>query len=123
MHANSAAMTILPTLGLFTLTGFVEIAGCWLILQGTAGRWSWWWCAPAAAAALAVFAWLLTCHEMASGRVYAAYGGVYVLASLGWLAVVDQVRPTLWDYAGVALCVAGTVLICLQPQAGVATPS
>ena len=110
-------MPIAYLLGLFTLTGVIEILGCWLVLQAQSGRWSWWWSGPAAALSLGIFAWLLTLHTMASGRVYAAYGGIYVLVSLAWLVVVDRARPTGWDAVGVALCVAGTLAICLQPKA------
>lgn len=111
-----ARMLLPQILGLFALTGIAEVFGCWLVLQTVAGRIAWWWGGPAAAASLAVFAWLLTLHPMASGRVYAAYGGVYVLVSLLWLVGVDRARPTAWDGLGVVLCVAGTVVICMQPK-------
>lgn len=62
--------------------------------------------------ALAGFAWLLTLTPSdAAGRAFAAYGGVYVAASLTWLMAVEGVRPTGWDLAGVALCLAGTGVI------------
>ena len=50
---------------------------------------------------LALFAWLLTLHATAAGRVYAAYGGVYIGVALAWLWAVDGIRPTAWDVAGV----------------------
>ncbi|STV26971.1 membrane protein [Klebsiella pneumoniae subsp. ozaenae] len=49
------------------------------------------------ALALALFVWLLTLHPAASGRVYAAYGGVYVCTALLWLRVVDGVKLTHYD--------------------------
>ncbi len=67
-----------------------------------------------AAASLALFAWLLTLHESAAGRVYAAYGGVYIGVAIVWLWAVDQVCPTLWDCAGVAVALAGMAIIMLQ---------
>ena len=109
-------MSITCLLGLFTITGIIEILGCWLVLQAQSGRWSWWWNGPAAALSLGLFAWLLTLPNLASGRLYAAYGGIYVLISLLWLVAVDRVRPTTWDAIGVALCVMGTLAICLQPR-------
>lgn len=64
--------------------------------------------------ALAAFAWLLTLTPGdAAGRAFAAYGGVYVAASLAWLMAVEGVRPSAWDLAGVALCLVGTAVILL----------
>jgi len=65
---------------------------------------------------LALFAWLLTFHDSAAGRVYAAYGGVYIAVALGWLWAVDGVRPTTWDAVGVAVSLAGMSLIAFQPK-------
>ena len=104
----------MKTLLLFVATALSEIVGCylpWLWLKQ--GR-SAWLLAPAAAS-LALFAWLLTLHDAPSGRVYAAYGGVYIGVALAWLWAVDQVRPTVWDLAGVTVALAGMGLIMFQP--------
>lgn len=69
-----------------------------------------------AALSLALFAWLLTFHDTAAGRVYAAYGGVYVATALAWLWLVDGVRPTTWDVAGVAVVLLGMGIIMFQPR-------
>lgn len=53
-----------------------------------------------------------------SGRVYAAYGGVYVGTALAWLWVVDGIRPGRWDLLGVGLCLAGMAVIMFAPRAG-----
>lgn len=109
-------MKALVTLGLFVLTALAEIVGCylpWLWLRKGGSP----WLLLPAAAALALFAWLLTLHPDASGRIYAAYGGVYVSVALGWLWAVDGVRPTAWDLAGVTLALAGMLLIALAPRA------
>ncbi|WP_434633667.1 YnfA family protein [Chromobacterium sp. CV08] len=101
--------------GLFVLTALAEIVGCylpWLVLRE--GR-SWWLLVPAALS-LALFAWLLTLHPAAAGRVYAAYGGVYVTVAIGWLWLVDGVRPDRWDAIGCALALAGMVVIMLAPR-------
>jgi len=59
-----------------------------------------------------LFGWLLTLSNAdAAGRAYAAYGGIYILASLGWLVLVERVSPTRWDFAGSALAVIGCVVI------------
>ena len=83
----------MKTLLLFIATALAEIVGCylpWLVLRQ--GR-SVWWLVPAAAA-LAVFAWLLTLHPTAAGRTYAAYGGMYIAVALLWLRLVDGVVLT-----------------------------
>jgi small multidrug resistance family-3 protein len=88
----------------FFATALCEIIGCFL---------PWLWlkrgiriAAHSRRVALALFVWLLTLHPAASGRVYAAYGGVYVCTALLWLRVVDGVKLSLYDWAGalVALC-------------------
>ncbi|TIU59364.1 MAG: hypothetical protein E5W25_33105, partial [Mesorhizobium sp.] len=53
----------------------------------------------------------------AAGRAYAAYGGIYIAASLGWLWLVEGVRPDRWDLAGAAICIAGASVILLAPRA------
>ena len=58
-----------------------------------------------------------TLHAAPSGRVYAAYGGVYVAVALAWLWSVDRIRPTSWDLAGVAITLAGMAIIAYQPKA------
>ena len=107
----------MKTVLLFVLTAVAEIVGCYLpYLWLREGR-SAWLLVPAAAS-LALFAWLLTLHPQAAGRVYAAYGGVYVGAALVWLWWVDGVRPTPTDWLGVALCLVGMAVIMWGPRAG-----
>jgi len=100
----------LKTLGLFLLTAVTEIVGCylpylWLKRDRTA------WLLVPAALSLALFAWLLTLHPAAAGRVYAAYGGVYIAVALVWLWRVDGIAPTAWDLIGAAVVLAGTSII------------
>ena len=105
-----AGMDIAKTTLLFIATAIAEIVGCYLpYLWLRRGR-SALLLIPAAAS-LAVFAWLLTLHPTAAGRVYAAYGGVYVTVALAWLWIVDGMRPSVSDYLGVALCLAGMAVI------------
>ena len=92
-----------------------EILGCYLPWRWLKEGGSAWLLLPGAAS-LALFAWLLTLHGTAAGRVYAAYGGVYVAVAIAWLWIVDDVRPTLWDAAGVALTLGGMAVIAFQPR-------
>lgn len=104
----------MKTLLLFVATALAEIVGCYLpylwLKQGKPM-----WLLIPGALSLTLFAWLLTLHETAAGRVYAAYGGVYVCVALVWLWAVDQVRPTAWDIAGVAVALLGMSIIMFQP--------
>ncbi|MBN9273770.1 MAG: YnfA family protein, partial [Mesorhizobium sp.] len=85
--------------------------------------WAWWrleksplWLAPGLVS-LALFGFLLAMVETnAAGRAYAAYGGIYIAASLGWLWLVEGVRPDRWDLAGAVLCIAGASVILLAPR-------
>ena len=105
----------MTTFLLFVLTAIAEIVGCylpylWLRKGGSA------WLLLPAAASLALFAWLLTLHPTAAGRVYAAYGGVYVTVAIAWLWWVEAVKPTGWDLLGAALCLAGMGVIMFAPR-------
>ncbi|NHN76209.1 YnfA family protein [Azotobacter chroococcum] len=106
---------MLKTLALFVLTALAEILGCYLpwlwIREGRSA-----WLLLPGAVALALFAWLLSLHPTAAGRVYAAYGGVYVGVALLWLWLVDGVRPTLWDLLGGSVALAGMAIIMLAPR-------
>lgn len=99
-------MPLATTLGLFLLTAIAEIVGCYLVLLW-AKRGASPWALLGAGLALAAFAWLLTRHPAESGRVYAAYGGVYTISALAWLWLVDRAMPTGFDLAGVALIAVG----------------
>jgi small multidrug resistance family-3 protein len=108
-------MTIFRTLGLFVFTALAEIVGCylpylWLRKGGSA------WLLIPAVGSLLLFAWLLTLHPTAAGRVYAAYGGVYVAVAILWLWLVDGARPTAWDLVGAAVTMAGMATIMLGPR-------
>jgi small multidrug resistance family-3 protein len=103
------------TLLLYAVTAFAEILGCYLFYAMLRDGRSAWLTVPAVASLFA-FAWLLTLHPAASGRVYAAYGGVYIVGALIWLWAVDGIRPNAWDVAGGALCLAGMAVIALQPR-------
>jgi small multidrug resistance family-3 protein len=105
----------LATAALFTATAIAEIVGCYLPYLWLKGRAPIWVVIPAAAS-LVVFVWLLTLHPTAAGRVYAAYGGVYVASAVAWLWLVDGVRPTTWDIVGSLVAISGMAIIMFGPR-------
>ncbi len=109
----------MPSAGAFAiylLAGFAEIAGCYAF-------WAWLrlghsplWLIPGALS-LAAFAYLLTRIEADfAGRAYAAYAGVYLIASLIWLWAVEGARPDRWDLIGGAVALAGGAIILFGPR-------
>lgn len=100
----------------YICAALAEIAGCFAF-------WGWlrldkpvWWLIPGMVS-LAIFAWLLTLVDAAfAGRAYAAYGGVYIAASLVWLWAVEGTRPDRWDMVGAAICIVGAALILFGPR-------
>lgn len=106
---------VAKTLGLFVVTAIAEIVGCYLPYLWLKKGASAWLLVPAAVS-LALFAWLLSLHPTAAGRVYAAYGGVYVGVAILWLWLVDDMRPTGWDVIGVAVALIGMAIIMLGPR-------
>lgn len=109
-------MFIVKTVGLFVITAVAEILGCYLAYLWLKKNGSPWLLLPAALS-LAAFAWLLCLHPTAAGRVYAAYGGIYIGVAILWLWAVDGVRPTSWDLTGAAIAALGTIIIMLGPRA------
>ncbi len=103
-------MCMLKTSLLFFVTALAEIIGCFLPYLWLRKGASMWLLLPAAAS-LALFVWLLTLHPAASGRVYAAYGGVYVATALIWLRVVDGVKLSLFDWVGAGVALVGMLII------------
>ncbi|RME99025.1 MAG: YnfA family protein [Alphaproteobacteria bacterium] len=93
-----------------------EIAGCFAF-------WAWLrldksplWAVPGVAS-LVVFALLLTRIDSAfAGRAYAAYGGVYITASLAWLWLFEGQKPDRWDLVGAGICLIGAGVILLGPR-------
>lgn len=94
-----------------------EIGGCFAF-------WAWLrldrsplWLLPGVAS-LIVFAIALTRIDAANaGRAYAAYGGIYILASILWLWRVEGVAPDRWDLAGAAISLVGAAVILFGPRA------
>lgn len=110
-------MLELKTIALFLITAFFEILGCYLpYLWLTQGR-SIWLLIPAGLS-LMLFAWLLSLHPTAAGRVYAAYGGVYIFVAIFWFWLVDGIRPSMWDLVGSFIALIGMAIIMFAPRHG-----
>jgi small multidrug resistance family-3 protein len=99
------------TFGIFLAAALCEIAGCFAF-------WAWLkngkpiWLAGTGIVALVAFAWLLTRVDVAyAGRAYAAYGGIYIVASLVWLGLIEGQRPSVTDIAGSLVCLLGAGII------------
>ena len=107
----------LTTLAVYAAAALAEIAGCFAFWAWLRNGQAAWWLVPGMAA-LAAFAWLLTLAPAEhAGRAYAAYGGIYIVASLCWLWLAEGRRPDLWDVAGGGLAIAGAMLILFAPRA------
>lgn len=106
----------LKSIALFSLTALAEILGCYLPYLWLKEDKSIFLLIPAAAC-LALFAWLLTLHPAATGRVYAAYGGVYIVVAICWLWGVDGVKPSTWDVIGASVSLVGMAIITFAPRA------
>ncbi|MDP6787633.1 MAG: YnfA family protein [Rhodospirillales bacterium] len=106
----------MQSFGYYALAAVAEIAGCFAF-------WAWlrlgkplYWVLPGVLALIA-FAILLTrIDALFAGRAYAAYGGVYIVASLAWLWSIESVRPDRWDAIGAAVCLFGAAIILLGPR-------
>ena len=104
------------TFFIYAAAALAEIAGCfsfwaWLRL-GKPG----WWLVPGMGS-LAAFAYLLTLVDSdAAGRAYAAYGGIYIIASVLWLWVAEGHNPDRWDISGSIICLIGAGIIFFGPR-------
>lgn len=106
------------SLAIYALAALAEIGGCFAF-------WAWLklgrsplWALPGVAS-LIIFALLLTrIDSAAAGRAYAAYGGIYILASMVWMRMVEGAKPDRWDVAGLCVCLAGAGIILWAPRSG-----
>ncbi|MDQ6976732.1 MAG: YnfA family protein [Ghiorsea sp.] len=105
----------LKTISLFFMTAIAEIIGCYLPYLWLKHEKSIFLLIPAALS-LALFVWLLSLHPTASGRVYAAYGGMYVFVAILWLWLIDGVKPTTWDIIGSMVALSGMAIIMFAPK-------
>lgn len=106
----------MKTIVIYVGAALCEIAGCyslWAVLK--LGK-SPLWLVPGAVC-LGLFAWLLTRVDTpAAGRAFAAYGAIYIAASLAWMGLVERRNPDAWDLGGLLLCLAGAGVILFAPR-------
>jgi small multidrug resistance family-3 protein len=106
----------LATIAAYLAAAIAEIGGCFAF-------WAWLrlgksplWLIPGTASLIA-FAYLLTLVDSsAAGRAFAAYGGVYIAASIVWLWLIEGARPDRWDLIGTSVCLLGAAIILLGPR-------
>lgn len=109
-------MTILRSLGLFTLAAIAEIGGAWLIWQGVRQRRGLIYIG-AGVVALGLYGFFATLQPSPHfGRILAAYGGIFVAGSLAWGIIFDGFRPDRYDIIGAAICLLGVAVIMYVPR-------
>ncbi len=108
-------MSILLSVGLYVFAGLCEIGGGYLV---------WLWLREgrplgygiAGAAILILYGIIPTFQTAHFGRVYAAYGGMFIVLSLLWGWAMDGMRPDRFDTIGAALCLVGMAMIMFAPR-------
>jgi small multidrug resistance family-3 protein len=107
---------VLRSLGLFVLAAVAEIGGAWLVWQGVREHRGLVWIG-AGIAALGIYGFVATLQPDAHfGRILAAYGGIFVVGSLGWGVLFDGFRPDRFDLIGAAVCLLGVAVIMFTPR-------
>lgn len=107
---------MVPTIALYGLAAVAEIAGCFAFF-------AWWrlgksvlWLVPGMASLIAFAMLLALVDSPAAGRIYAAYGGIYIAAALLWLWLAEGLQPDRFDLAGAAICLIGAAVIIAAPR-------
>ncbi len=108
-------MSIIKSLGIFILAGLCEIGGGYLV-------WLWLkedkpvWYGAAGGLILALYGVVATWQTAGFGRVYATYGGIFIVMALIWAWKVDGFRPDKWDLIGAAIALLGVCVIMYMPR-------
>lgn len=108
-------MAILKSLSIFILAGLCEIGGGYLV-------WMWlkedkpWWYGLIGGIILALYGVIATWQSADFGRVYAAYGGVFIVLALLWAWKVDGFKPDRYDVIGAAIALIGVCIILYMPR-------
>ena len=111
-----ACCCIMKTFLLFFVTALAEIFGCFAVYLWLRHHKPLWWMAVAVVS-LGIFSWLLTLHPTDNaGRIYAAYGGIYIASALLWMWLVEKYLPDRWDILGALVCIVGAGIIYFGPR-------
>jgi len=106
------------TIAIYCAAALAEIAGCfafWAVMRLNAPIV---WIVPGVLSLIS-FAWLLSLVAVdQAGRAYAVYGGIYIIASLVWLWLVEGKLPDRWDVLGALICLVGALIILYGPRHG-----
>ena len=112
---SEKAREVSKSVALFALAGVCEIGGGWLVWKWRKDHWHWAYFVLGSAI-LVLYGIVPTLQDYAFGRVYAAYGGFFILLSFCWAWALDGERPDRWDLIGSAIAVAGVCLIMFMPR-------
>lgn len=108
-------MSVIKSLLLFVLAGLCEIAGGYLV-------WLWLkqdkalWYGILGGLILALYGVVATWQAASFGRVYAAYGGIFIVLAVLWAWQVDGFKPDRFDIIGAIICLIGVLVICYAPR-------
>lgn len=102
--------------GLFVVAGLCEIGGGYLVWGWMRERKPILW-ALLGALILATYGMVAALQPISEfGRVYAAYGGIFIAMALAWGIAIDGFRPDRWDLLGAAICVVGALVMVAPPR-------
>ncbi len=101
----------------FIVAGLLEIGGGYLMWLWLREKWAW-WVGALGAFVIILYGIVPTFQPANFGRVYAAYGGVFVVLSIFWGWAIDGVKPDIWDIIGGVICLVGVGFIMYAPRGG-----
>jgi small multidrug resistance family-3 protein len=108
-------MEVLKSILFFLAAGLLEIGGGYLMWLWLREKWAW-WIGALGAFILIAYGVIPTLQPANFGRVYAAYGGVFVIMSILWGWWVAGVKPDIWDVIGGVICLVGVSVIMYAPR-------
>lgn len=106
----------MQTIFVYIAAALAEIAGCFAFWAVIRSGHHWFWLLPGLAALIAFAALLTLSPADHAGRAYAAYGGIYVLASIVWLWLAEGQMPDHWDLTGMGVTLLGAGIILFAPR-------
>ena len=108
-------MQVFQSLALFFLAGLCEIGGGYLVWRSLRSG-DPVWMGVLGGVLLAAYGVAATLQPANFGRVYAAYGGIFIAMALSWGWVVDRVKPDRFDIVGSSLALIGVLIIMYSPR-------